>query len=117
MSLVARALEAAGISTVVIGSAIDIIEHCGVPRFVFTDFPLGNPCGRPFEQKSQELIFKLAVELLKTAETSESMVKSELMWSKDPDWKSNFMHVGDENRAQLKKEGEERRFQQKRVKA
>ena len=37
MSLVARILEEAGIPTVILGSAIDIVEHCGVPRFLFTD--------------------------------------------------------------------------------
>ena len=42
MSLVARHLESSGISTVVIGSARDIVEECGVPRFLFVDFPLGK---------------------------------------------------------------------------
>ena len=39
--------------TVVIGSARDIVEHCGVARFVFTDFPLGNPCGHPWRRDMQ----------------------------------------------------------------
>jgi len=42
LSLVARYLEAAGISTVLLACAKDIVEHCGVPRAVFSDFPLGN---------------------------------------------------------------------------
>ena len=37
VGLVARHLEANGIATVVIGSAVDIVERCGVPRFIFTD--------------------------------------------------------------------------------
>ena len=37
MSLVARYLEEAGLPTVIVGSARDVVEHCGVPRFVFTD--------------------------------------------------------------------------------
>ena len=40
MSLVARYLEAHGMPTVIIGSALDIVERCGVPRFLFVDFPL-----------------------------------------------------------------------------
>ena len=116
MSLVARELETAGIATVIIGSAIDIVEHCGVPRFVFTDFPLGNPCGKPFDQKSQNHIFKLAMELLETAETSKSVIKNQLLWSKDSAWKDKFMYVGKENRTQLRKEGDKRRLQQKRAK-
>ena len=47
LSLVARHLEAAGIATVVMGCAKDIVEHVGVPRFLFSDFPLGNAAGRP----------------------------------------------------------------------
>ena len=29
------------------GCAKDIVEHVGVPRFLFSDFPLGNAAGRP----------------------------------------------------------------------
>ena len=56
MSLVARHLEANGLPTVIIGSALDIVEHCGVPRFLFTDFPLGNPCGHPWRRDMQKKI-------------------------------------------------------------
>ena len=47
LSLVARLLEASGIATVVMGCAKDIVEHVGVPRLLFSDFPLGNAAGRP----------------------------------------------------------------------
>ena len=42
-----------GIPTVIMGGAKDIVEHCGVPRFLFSDFPLGNSAGRPFDAESQ----------------------------------------------------------------
>ena len=29
------------------GCAKDIVEQAGVPRFLFSDFPLGNPAGKP----------------------------------------------------------------------
>ena len=45
--LAARMLEENGISTVVMGCAKDIVEYVGVPRFLFSDFPLGNAAGRP----------------------------------------------------------------------
>ena len=63
MSLVARHLEQAGIPTVVIGSARDIVEQCGVPRFLFTDFPLGNPCGAPYDVAMQSSIVGMALDL------------------------------------------------------
>ena len=47
--LVARHLEANGIATVVMGCAKDIVEHAAVPRFLFSDFPLGNSAGKPHD--------------------------------------------------------------------
>jgi hypothetical protein len=46
-SLLARFLEGAGIPTVIMGAAKDIVEHCGVPRFLFSDLPLGNAAALP----------------------------------------------------------------------
>ena len=48
-SLVARHLEANGIPTVLMGCAKDIVEHAAVPRFLFSDFPLGNSAGKPHD--------------------------------------------------------------------
>ena len=53
-SLVARHLEAFGIPTVVMGCAKDIVEHAQVPRFLFSDFPLGNSAGKPHDVASQD---------------------------------------------------------------
>ena len=40
----------------VIGSARDVVEECGVPRFLFVDFPLGNPCGKPWDVPMQQAL-------------------------------------------------------------
>ena len=63
MSLVARRLEESGVATVVVGSARDIVEEAGVPRFVFVDFPLGNPCGKPGDRAMNRSIVSLALEV------------------------------------------------------
>ena len=68
MSLVARHLEANGMPTVIVGSALDIVEYCGVPRFLFTDFPLGNPCGPPGRRDLQRTIAGQALGLLRDAD-------------------------------------------------
>jgi len=47
VSLAARVLEAAGIPAVIMGCARDIVEHAGVPRLLFNNFPLGNGAGLP----------------------------------------------------------------------
>ncbi|MGH7356925.1 MAG: hypothetical protein ACRELS_20390 [Candidatus Rokuibacteriota bacterium] len=91
MSLVARYLEAQGVPTVIFGCARDIVEHCGVPRFVFTDFPLGNPTGRPFDPASQRHILDLGLELLETATAARAIVQSPYEWSKDTAWKDKVL--------------------------
>src|SRR3984957_17003698 len=63
-SLVARHLEANGIATVVMGCAKDIVEHAAVPRFLFSDFPLGNSAGKPHDPASQALTLELALRVL-----------------------------------------------------
>ncbi len=87
MSLVARYLEENGIPTVLIANARDIVEYCGVARLVFVDYPLGNPCGRPFEVKEQRQIFDLALDQLENATAPRSTVQAPLHWPGGEDWK------------------------------
>jgi len=91
--LVARHLEANGISTVVMGCAKDIVERCGVPRFLFSDFPLGNSAGRPHDRESQQLTLELALMLLETAAEPRTTVQSPLKWSENNDWKLDYCNV------------------------
>ncbi len=64
MSLVSRHLEAQGITTIVVGSARDIVEECGGARMRFVDFPLGIPCGKPNDRDMQRSIVSLALVLV-----------------------------------------------------
>jgi hypothetical protein len=93
MGLAARHLEANGIATVIMGCARDIVEHCGVPRFLFSDFPLGNSAGRPHDRASQERTLLLALELLESASAARSTVQSPLAWSSSSAWKRDSMNV------------------------
>ena len=90
MSLAARHLEANGLPTVIMGCAKDIVEHCGVPRFLFSDFPLGNSAGRPFDVESQAQTLELALRVLETAPAARTTVQSPLRWSEDASWKLDF---------------------------
>lgn len=92
-SLAARHLEANGIATVVMGCALDIVEQCGVPRFLFSDFPLGNGAGRPHDRPSQALTLELALRLLEDAPGPRTTVRSPLRWSADTRWKRDFMNA------------------------
>jgi len=111
VSLVARHLEQAGIPTVVVGSARDIVEQCGVPRFLFTDFPLGNPCGAPYDVAMQSAIVGMALELLESATAPRTTVQTPFRWRND-DWRRDFMRVDGEDIDELRRLGEERRAQQ-----
>ena len=93
VSLAARWLEAEGIPTVVMGCAKDIVEHVGVPRFLFSDFPLGNPAGRPQDADSRAFTLELALKVLETAPGPRTTVQSPLRWSDDPSWKLDFSNV------------------------
>jgi D-proline reductase (dithiol) PrdB len=93
VSLAARHLEANGIPTVIIGCAKDIVEYCGVPRFVFSDFPLGNSAGRPFDPDSQAATLELALRVLETAPAARTTVQSSLRWRDDASWKLDFSNL------------------------
>ena len=90
MSLVSRHLEAHGIPTVILGSARDIVEHCGVARLLFTDFPLGSPCGEPGNAKMQREIVGMALDLLESASGARTTVEAPFKWSKGEAWKEKI---------------------------
>lgn len=116
MSLVARQLEAAGLPTVVIGSARDIVEECGVARFLFSDFPLGNPCGVPYDRAMQRAIVGHALDLLETATLPRTTVQSPFRWSDDSSWKERYARVDPARTERLREAGEARRAAQARTK-
>ncbi|MEO8857033.1 MAG: reductase [Burkholderiaceae bacterium] len=93
LSLVARHLEAHGIATVLMACAKDIVEHVGVPRALFSDFPLGNGAGRPHDKQSQAQTLELALRVLEGAPAARSTVQSPLRWSEDWDWKLDYCSV------------------------
>ena len=93
VSLVARHLEANGTPTVVMGCAKDIVEHAAVPRFLFSDFPLGNSAGKPHDVASQALTLELALRVLEAAPSAQTTVQSPLRWSADPSWKNDYNNV------------------------
>ena len=93
VSLAARHLEAHGISTVIMGCAKDIVEHCGVPRFLFSDFPLGNSAGRPFDVESQAQTLALALRVLESAPAARTTLQSPLRWNADGSWKLDYLDL------------------------
>jgi D-proline reductase (dithiol) PrdB len=93
VSLAARHLEANGIPTVVLGCAKDIVEYVGVPRLLFSDFPLGNAAGKPHDVASQDFTLELGLRVLESAPGPRTTVQSSLRWSDSADWKLDFSNI------------------------
>ncbi len=117
MSLTARHLEENGIPTVIIGSALDIVTHCGVPRFLFTDLPLGNPLGIPGDKRMQHEVVSLALTLFESATQANTVVRAKVRWSDSDDWRSRYAQIRPEDRARLAAAGEARRALRDQLKA
>ena len=110
LSLVARYLEAHGIATVVLACAKDIVEHVGVPRALFSEFPLGNGAGKPHDKASQAATLELALRVLESAPAARTTVQSPQRWADDWQWKldfSNIERVSPEEVARLKAESDQ----------
>ena len=110
MSLVSRFLEEHGIPTVVVGSALDIVEHCGVARFHFSDFPLGNPCGHPWNPDMQAATLESALKMLESATAARTTLRSSFEWKPDPGWRARYNRVLPEDRERLLAIGDARRI-------
>lgn len=93
VALAMRGVEAAGIPTVIMGCAKDIVEHVGVPRFYFSDFPLGNSCGRPNDPQSQQQSLHATLDLLISATAPRTTLTSPLEWRGKADWKSDYSNI------------------------
>ena len=93
VALAAHCLETAGIATVIMGCAKDIIEHIGVPRLLFNDLPLGNAAGLPDDPAAQDLVAQLAVDMLVEAAAPRSTKQSPLIWSGAADWKKDYSNA------------------------
>lgn len=90
VSLAARTLEEAGIMSVVLGCAKDIVENVGVPRLLFNDFPLGNAAGIPGNVECQKDIVDRALDLIETATTARTTVQSPYQWPGSVQWKEDY---------------------------
>jgi D-proline reductase (dithiol) PrdB len=92
LALLARQLEAAGIATVILGAARDIVEHVGVPRLLFSDLPLGHAAGLPHDPASQDLTLELGLHLLESASRARTTVQSPLRWPGGDGWRDGYLN-------------------------
>jgi len=91
VSLVARVLEAGGISTVTYTNARDIAASAGNPRQIFLNYPLGNPAGRPHDPENQRRVLRAGLTLLQDADQPGIIVDLPYTWSDSRKWMEKFM--------------------------
>ena len=103
VSLIARYLEEHRIPTVIMGCARDIVENVGVPRFWWSDFPLGHAAGKPHDSDSQTATLAGALQLFTTAQDAGTTVQSPQVWSNSDDWKQDFMNIENLSAEQIEK--------------
>ena len=63
-----------------------------MPRFLFSDFPLGNSAGKPNDVDSQRDTLSTALELFDQAEAPRTTRISPQQWA-DDGWKRDFMNI------------------------
>ena len=86
VSPVARHLEEHGVPTVVFSNARDITRQAFTPRAFFTNYPLGNPVGRPGDVEDQRSGLLAGIRLLESATEAGVIVDSDRVWTQRRDW-------------------------------
>ena len=99
--MAARALEEAGIATVIMGCARDIVERVGVPRFFYSNFPLGHSAGKPNDGYSQTHTLEGALKLFETASSPRTTVESSQVWAENDAWKEDFLNIARLSKAEI----------------
>ena len=95
MGLIARDAEAAGIPTLCMGSALDIMTAVNPPRAAFLDFPLGHTTGEPHQPELQREILMQALEGFSSLAAPGSIKLLPFRWSQGDGWKETALNDGD----------------------
>jgi hypothetical protein len=83
VSLVARHLEANGLPTMCMASALDIITAGRPPRATFVDYPLGHTTGKPFDRADQLAIVRAGVQGFETLHSAGAIQHLPNRWGDD----------------------------------
>lgn len=91
--LVARYLEAHGIPTMCLGSALDIFKAGRSPRATFVDYPLGHSTGKPFDPADQLGIVRAALGALDSMTQPEAILMLPNAWDEMEQWRADAMRA------------------------
>lgn len=85
--LISRHLEAHGMPTMCLGSALDILSAGRPPRATFVDYPLGHSAGKPFDRDDQYAVVRAAVLGFGTLTRPGELARLANRWSDSEEWK------------------------------
>ena len=80
MPVLARTLEAAGLSTILVTNMPFWVERVGAPRTLAVEFPFGHNLGQPHDAVGQMRVIRQALEVLEKADAPGAIVHSPDKW-------------------------------------
>jgi hypothetical protein len=86
--VLARVIEAAGISTVVVTMMPYWAEKVGAPRTLGVEFPFGHPLGHAGDREEQLVVIREALRVLSEAREPGTVKYLELEWPDSERWKT-----------------------------
>jgi D-proline reductase (dithiol) PrdB len=98
VGLIARHVEAAGIPTLCMTSALDITRAVNPPRAAFLDYPLGHTTGKPHHPALQREIMLAALEAFTSLSTPGSVKMLPFQWHAEETWKQTAQRGQDDRR-------------------
>ncbi|NNL86386.1 MAG: hypothetical protein HKP27_12065 [Myxococcales bacterium] len=96
VGLIAREIEARGIPTLSLTSALSITRAANPPRAAFVDFPLGRTAGKPNEPEQQRAMLRDALGAFAKLTTPGSVLSLPYRWAEDDAWKDGVMRPGND---------------------
>ncbi len=78
--MLARTLEAAGLSTIMVTNMPFWAQKIGVPRTLAVEFPFGHTLGQPHDAAQHKRVIHQALEMLETAKSPGAIVHSPETW-------------------------------------
>jgi hypothetical protein len=88
--VLARVIEAAGISTVLVTMVPDLAERIGVPRIVGVEFPFGHTLGHAGDHEEQMNVIRDALRVLRDASEPNTVVHLPYEWPDVERWKQEW---------------------------
>lgn len=83
MPVLARELEAAGFSTILVTMMPYWVEKIGVPRTLAVEFPFGQTLGQPGNVAQQMRVIRQALAVLETSSSPSAIIHSDEVWPID----------------------------------